>query len=195
MARPIDDAKRRTLLDAIVTYIARHGLADLSLRPLAKAVGSSPRVLLYYFGSSEQLVALALARLRDRQRAQYAAIYDRKAATPAAAYFAIWKAISAPAAEPLFRLFFEIYGLAVRSPTRYRDFLTATVDDWLALLHDPAARTARAQQRARATATIVIAGFRGFMIDYLASRDRARIDRAVKLWIASLAPLLGEPHA
>jgi AcrR family transcriptional regulator len=194
MARPIDEARRDAVLDAIVGYIARHGIADLSLRPLAKAVGSSPRVLLYYFGSSEQLVARALARMRDRQRALYATLYDRNAASPAAAYFAVWRAISSPAGEPLFRLFFEVYGLAVQKPERYRDFLAATVDDWLAAMSDPAARTRRDRDRARATATIVIAGFRGFMIDYLASRDRARVDRAVKLWLASLTPLLGDAH-
>jgi AcrR family transcriptional regulator len=37
------------------------------VRPLAKAVGSSPRVLLYYVGSKEELVVKTLARLRDRQ--------------------------------------------------------------------------------------------------------------------------------
>ena len=36
-------------------------MADLSLRPLAKAVGSSPQVLLYYFGSKEEMVVKALA--------------------------------------------------------------------------------------------------------------------------------------
>ena len=44
-----------------------HGLAGLSLRPLAAATGTSPRVLLYLFGSKEQLVRELLARARQEQ--------------------------------------------------------------------------------------------------------------------------------
>lgn len=33
--------------------------------------------------------------------------------------------------EPLFRLFFEAYGMALRRPRRYKDFLRATIEDWL----------------------------------------------------------------
>jgi AcrR family transcriptional regulator len=40
------------------------GRADLSLRPLARAIGSSPRVLLYLFGSKDGLVRALLARAR-----------------------------------------------------------------------------------------------------------------------------------
>jgi len=54
------------LIDRIVPYLTVHGIAGLSLRPLAKAIGSSPRVLLYYFGSSEKMIDRVLARLRDR---------------------------------------------------------------------------------------------------------------------------------
>src|ERR1044072_7743808 len=61
MPRPPDPAKRRDLLDRIREYMIRNGLADLSLRPLARALGTSDRMLLYYFGTKERLVAEALA--------------------------------------------------------------------------------------------------------------------------------------
>ena len=57
-------ARRRQLLDAAYRYVLDHGLADLSLRPLAAAIGSSPRVLLFLFGSKDGLVAALLARAR-----------------------------------------------------------------------------------------------------------------------------------
>ena len=56
MVRTADEQRPVELLDAIVGYLTTHGVAELSLRPLAKAVGSSPRVLLYYFGSKEKLL-------------------------------------------------------------------------------------------------------------------------------------------
>ena len=72
MSRTPDEARRAELLDRAVDYVCRQGLADLSLRPLAKAVGSSPRVLLYYFGSKENLVVEIIGRGRARQRAMMA---------------------------------------------------------------------------------------------------------------------------
>ena len=46
-----DSARKQELLEAAYQYVLGNGLADMSLRPLAKEIGSSPRVLLFLFGS------------------------------------------------------------------------------------------------------------------------------------------------
>jgi AcrR family transcriptional regulator len=56
--------RREELLDRAYRYALEHGLADLSLRPLAAAIGSSPRVLLFLFGSKDGLVRELLAKAR-----------------------------------------------------------------------------------------------------------------------------------
>ncbi len=56
--------RRKELLERAYQYALAHGLADLSLRPLAAAIGSSPRVLLFLFGSKDGLVRALLARAR-----------------------------------------------------------------------------------------------------------------------------------
>jgi AcrR family transcriptional regulator len=190
------------LIDRIVPYLVAHGIADLSLRPLAKAIGSSPRVLLYYFGSSEKMIDRVLARLRERQHALYHQLSPagaanapaRKKADPAKAYFAIWKHMTSRASEPHFRLFFEIYGLALRHPRRYRAFLRSTIDDWLDFMDDAAMRKRYGRTTSRAIATVAMAAYRGFLLDYCASHDTARLDRAVKLWIQALVALEAHPH-
>lgn len=172
---------------AIVQYLMRHGLADLSLRPLAKAVGSSPRVLLYYFGSKEKMVVQVVAELRRRQRASYGQL---QAASFGEACQTIWKDMSSPVSEPLFRLFFEAYGIALRHPRLYRAFLRDTIEDWLGFITDPLCREGYRRQEARAFATVVLAGLRGFMLDYSTTRDRKRLDRAVGLWLRTLDSML-----
>src|SRR3954449_1129701 len=67
MPRASDPARRQALLAAAGDHVLEHGMADLSLRPLAAALGTSPRMLLYHFGSKEQLVADVLAAARIRQ--------------------------------------------------------------------------------------------------------------------------------
>jgi AcrR family transcriptional regulator len=183
MSRAVNEKRPDELLDGIVHYLTRHGLADLSLRPLAKAVGSSPRVLLYYFGSKENLVIKVLAEVRQRQRAIYGKM---QAVTFEEACRTIWKHMSAPDSEPLFRLFFEAYGIALRHPQQYKDFLRSTIEDWLKFMADPLCSESCSRQQARAFATIVLAGFRGFMLDYCTTRDRKRLDLAVGLWLQTL---------
>ena len=65
---PNPDAKAE-LLEGIVEYLLRGGLQDLSLRPLAEALGTNARMLLYYFGSKENLVVEALTAAQARQQA------------------------------------------------------------------------------------------------------------------------------
>ena len=41
MTRTVDESRPGELLDAIVAYLAKKGVAELSLRPLAKAVNAT----------------------------------------------------------------------------------------------------------------------------------------------------------
>jgi len=70
--------RREELLERAYEYALEHGVADLSLRPLAAAVGSSPRVLLFLFGSKAGLVQALLARARQDELA----LLERFAARP-----------------------------------------------------------------------------------------------------------------
>jgi AcrR family transcriptional regulator len=63
--------RRAKLLDKVAGYILTNGLADLSLRPLATAIDTSPRMLLYFFGSKERLIAETLAHIRARERLDF----------------------------------------------------------------------------------------------------------------------------
>lgn len=67
MARTPDLARRQELLDRIVDYLAAHGLAHVTLRPLATALGVSINRLVHHFGSKEELIAAALRRAIDLQ--------------------------------------------------------------------------------------------------------------------------------
>jgi AcrR family transcriptional regulator len=187
MSRTADERRPQELRKAILRYLLQHGLSDLSLRPLAKAVGSSPRVLLYYFGSKEKMVMEIVKEIRQQQRSAFGQVNE---ATFAAECQIIWKRMTARDSEPLFRLYFEIYGMALRHPKRYRSFLRDTVEDWLGLIADPLCGEGHELGESRAFASIVLAGLRGFMLDYCTTHDRRRLDRAVALWLSSLDPLL-----
>ena len=67
MGRLPDLERRTALLDGIVAYLAEHGLADVSLRPMARRLGVSVNALVHHFGSKEELVVEALHRAAQIQ--------------------------------------------------------------------------------------------------------------------------------
>ena len=190
MSRPIDENRPGELRDAVVRYLLKHGLTGLSLRPLARALGCTPRVLLYHFGSKEKMVVDVLAHMRRKQLATYGRLEGTSFAD---ACQTIWKQMSAPESEPLFRLFFETYGMALHQRRLYKDFLHSTIQDWLQLIVAELSDAGYEREDALSIATIILAGLRGFMLDLCTTHDRRRIDRAVDLWLRGLDPILPNP--
>ncbi|GAC1306301.1 MAG: TetR family transcriptional regulator [Vulcanimicrobiaceae bacterium] len=178
---------RADLLAAIVAYVLEHGLADLSLRPLAAAVDVSPRTLLYHFGSKEALVAAVLGEVARRQARLIDAWYERSAEHDAPTLLLrAWQWLTAPRHDRLLRLLFETYGLALRDRKRYGVFLRATSDDWIAPFASALERRGFSRERAAALATLLVAVTRGLLLDVLATGDRTRVDRAFRSFINAI---------
>ncbi len=104
MARPLDPVCREELLERCVDYVVANGISDLTLRPLAAALGTRAPVLLHHSGSKEQLVQEILGRVRDRLRTigRTAEAEHHRSGLGAVS---TW--VTDPDQEPLMRLFFE----------------------------------------------------------------------------------------
>ena len=169
-------ARREELLEKAYGFVLEHGLADLSLRPLALAIGSSPRVLLYLFESKDGLVRELLARARRDELAAIQGLEGDLDAVTAR----LWEWVSAPEHRPLLVLWVEAYARSLVDPTGpWAGYARQTVDDWLDVLahaQPPAVRRTKAglAQRTRALALV-----RGAMLDVLATGDDGRVQRAV----------------
>jgi AcrR family transcriptional regulator len=181
MGRHSDPARRSELLDAVADYLLEHGLADLSLRPLAAAIETSPRMLLYHFGSKEQLVVAALGRARERETELFSGWAHPMGAAEDPEQLArrAWAWMSDTANEPFMRLFFEVYGMALQEPDRYPGFLDRAVEDWLTALTEGLRDAGVDHAEARKAATIVVGVARGLLLDLLATGDRQRINAAI----------------
>ena len=170
-------AREIELREAAYRYVLERGLGDLSLRPLAAAIGSSPRVLLYLFGSKDGLVRALLARARADELAALSQI--GVGPLPAIAR-EVWAWLSAPDHRAVLTLWTEAYGRSLIEPDgAWADFAAATVRDWLALLGTSGAGPEHC--------TAVLALLRGAMLDLLATGDRDRITGAVDAAVDQLA--------
>ena len=174
MARPLDPKRRQQLLDSAVDYVEANGISDLSLRPLAAALGTQAPVLLHHVGSKERLVGEILGRIRDRLRSLGR---SAEAERHRSGLGAVWTWVSHPDQGPLMRLFFEAYGLALRHPDRYSDFIDHAIHDWL---DEPLAAIDDI------SATLAIATVTGLVLDLLTTGDRVRVEEAMERFLLIL---------
>src|SRR4029450_2663957 len=70
--RQLSDARRRQILKAAVQVIADKGLCDTGIKDVADQAGTSPALVIYYFGKKDILLAEALAFAEERFYAQTA---------------------------------------------------------------------------------------------------------------------------
>jgi AcrR family transcriptional regulator len=61
-----NELKRSAIIDRLADHVLAHGLVASSLRPLAKAAGTSDRMLLYYFADKAEIISATLARIAER---------------------------------------------------------------------------------------------------------------------------------
>jgi AcrR family transcriptional regulator len=172
----VSSPRRAELLDACYAYVLDHGLADLTLRPLAKATGTSPRVLLYLFGSKDELVRELLARARRDQMAVITSALDPPGDFEAIAE-RLWTYLSAPERRPAVRLTYEAFLLSMsHNPGPWTDFAAESMREWLNLLVQAQPGTSRRAAEARATHALAL--IRGLLLDLLACEDAPRVTAA-----------------
>jgi len=174
MARPPDPDRRARTLAKAADYVLEHGLEDLSLRPLAAALGTSTRMLLYDFESKERLVDEVLAEIRRRLTELLAGL--ESGGDEAATLAAVWEWASAEERAPFMRVFFETHVHALAHPEAHAGRGRPMIDDWIRFLElrwepeplDPA------------TATLFVAVIRGLLLDRLTAPDPQRVDAALR---------------
>ena len=171
------DSRKDQLLELAYAYVRENGIAAVSLRPLAAAIGSSPRVLLFLFGSKDGLLKALLARARADE-------LSLLARTPhdglPAAGTAVWEWLRDPAHRPLLTLWVEAYARSlVERDGPWATFAAETVADWLDVLARAQPPAERDTPDGLAARTAVLALLRGALLDLLATGDVARTSAAV----------------
>jgi len=74
---PEEVSARAQLLERVIAFAAAEGIADKSLREIARGAATSHRMLLYHFGSREGLLAAIVAAIEAQQRAVMVAMAEQ----------------------------------------------------------------------------------------------------------------------
>jgi AcrR family transcriptional regulator len=169
---------RDRLLAAAVQQASAGGIADLSLRELASAIGTSHRMLIYHFGSREGLLVAVTQAVEVRERT---AFLD-SGVTPEDAW-ATWQRLSEPKMWPQERLFFELYSYALLGRPGTEQFLTEIVEAWVAPIAAALVQMGADPDVARTDARLGVAVARGLLLDLLATGDRAGVGAAYRQFL------------
>ena len=181
-------SERDRLLELVTDHILEHGVAQLTLRGLAAAVGSNNRMLLYYFGSKEQLTIEALRNADGRFPRFQAAVNEMRnpSGDLRSTLETAWAAISDPQTRPHARLFFETFGLAVHQPEVYGALLGSVSSEWVQYITALIQREGAPRKEAQILARELVSGWRGLEMDLLSSDDLRGINAVARSAIAAL---------
>jgi AcrR family transcriptional regulator len=185
--------RRQELLDAAVSYVAEQGFADVSLRRLAEAVGTSHRMLIHYFGSKEGLWAEIVGEVERRQLELFKQFRATGDAGIGETMRAWWQHISDRMLWPNERLFFEVYAQALQGRAPATGLVGRLVEPWVDVAAAGAQAAGIEADRARASARLGLAVTRGLLLDLLATGDTSGVDAAMEEWIRLFESGLGPP--
>ena len=174
---------RARLLDAAVDYALTHGISDVSLRQLAAAIGTSHRMLIHHFGSREALLVEVIKAAEESQRAVMEEELDRSG-SPADAARRFWTQLRDPALWPQERLFFEVYGQALRDQPWATPMLDGVVTDWVETFASGLVESGVPRRDATTAARLGLAVTRGLLLDLLATGDVEGVDAAMDLFLS-----------
>lgn len=178
-----DTSTREALRAAVADYLLENGLADLSLRPLASATGTSARMLVYHFGSKERLIAEAMAEIRARQQ-KLVETWIRRHPTASFGDFlpVAWAWVSDRRHQPYLRLFLEVLGRGLRRRDHFAEFARSTFEEWVSFVQRRLEEAGRPREASRALAILMVSTIRGLALYHVATRDDRGASRALRVF-------------
>lgn len=170
---------RERLLEALTDHVLDHGVPD-RLQPLADAAGTSPRMLLYHFGTQQELLRAVLRQARLRQREDWGNLLRARAGEDYRTTLArAWAGITGSSGQRYLAVFDRLR----EDPAQqlWPGFRREATTDWFAPLEEGLAALGRPE-----LATLVLAVIRGLVMDLTTTGDRSRVDAAFEDFLGSL---------
>ena len=169
--------RRAELAQLATDYVLEEGLIGLSLRPLAAAIGTSDRMLIYHFGSKDQLVASVLGVSSKRAAAQ---IRELKPATSVRqAVLDLWVASTGVEQQQCQRVYVEAAALGLFGHEPYASVVRDANGVWVDSIRTFLVASGAPVRRATRMVTLLDSAFMGFQLDLPLNESDADINRAV----------------
>jgi len=168
------------LLENLIAYLVKRGVADVSLRPMAAAVGTSARLLIFHFGTKEQLLLEVLDEMQARLQRSLSHLSDESRPPRSAPLRLFWDWAMKEANFAQLRVLYQLHILAAQDHKTYGRYLKRNSLNWL----ESVQALLKPSQRSPALATLIVAVFDGLFIEVMSTGDRRRASAAIDDFIA-----------
>ena len=185
MASNIRQLRRDAVLEGIVDHFLEHGLGNASLRALAAAVGTSDRMLLYYFSNKDELMLEVFSRVVERQAVLLDKILPEGRQPFEVLLARMWEILKAPDYAPYMRIWYDALGHASQGEDLYRNLTGRVLDLWFEWFEPHSAAPLKDR---RAEIAAVIASACGLVMLRYLGREQDAMNAARRL---SRAPVAG----
>ncbi len=143
------------ILDGALRVAFDDGISQLTFGRVAKRLGVSDRIVVYYFPSKDDLIGEALYAMGAQLQETLAPAFASPAADHLELARSAWPCLASETADPVFALFFEAAGLAAAGREPYRTLVPQLVEAWIAWA-STFIRGRQARRRAEAEAAVAV---------------------------------------
>jgi AcrR family transcriptional regulator len=169
--------RRGELLEAVGEYVLDNGVATLTLRGVADAVGVSHATLQHHFGTREELVGIIVEHLLERTFAPGEDYPDGFTPTDVEARLrGLWAGLKSPTGLRDTKLFTEALVRSLFEDAAYAHAVAHSIESRLDRIAGVVVSLGCPEDEAKLFATILLALLRGLSLDLLATGDEQRVD-------------------
>ncbi len=197
MARISDPKLKEELLKKSVDACIQDGFSGFSLRTLADQIGTSHRMLIYHFGSTQKLFETILGEFRKRN---VAIIQEEFSQAKSSEDFVritqrLWKRLSSQENRNLMISYFEVQNYCLRNgdTRRTSEYLEATLETWLKPIAATLARLGVNGPQSRVIGRLILSGGRGLLLDGMGSgstTDQKELQRSFDLLLEAVIQVI-----
>jgi len=143
------------ILEGALAAVFDEGLSQLTFGRLAKRLGISDRVIVYYFPTKDELITEVLVGVGLQLQETLAPAFAAPAGDHLELLRPAWQVLARAESDPIFALFFEASGLAAAGREPYRSLVPQLVEGWVEWASG-FLRGTPARRRAEAAAAVAV---------------------------------------
>ncbi|TPG14701.1 TetR/AcrR family transcriptional regulator [Sphingomonas koreensis] len=129
----VREIRRQAAIERMADHVLANGLAGATLRPLAAAVGTSDRMLLYYFTDKEDLLTSVLERIAARLLQQLDRAIPAGSPQPFNTLLdQVWTVLGSDNLKPYMHVWLDLISAAARGIQPHRHVAGMIADGYLA---------------------------------------------------------------